>query len=335
LDGDGYRLHLGFSQCWRQIPERVIEYEIEIHSISYRIRDSWNTERIHTDNIVFKSAAEHRAFLLNSSSQRLMFILHAVTGRGHARANLSMSNYYKAYLAYNRFRQFYLEIDKAERERLDMVSMRYGLTVRTFGEVWVSGFPDCMSAASKWFSTLILDYLPGVRFRYDLEHNSKYSEYLLYARRDSQFLCNYYIENDLTDSIADLIHLLTHVSVQVASFAGLKAIVMELLGVTNTELPINHDTASLLSIVDCVISPSLSHYSFFGLGKKQDLIAANSLRTPSDSGSADSEADSSFPTIGIFSEKGSWSHSPESPVISEHESNTEYSEYPLLLVGNS
>ena len=334
-DGDGYRLHLGFSQCWTQIPEKVIEYEIEIHSISYRIRDSWNTERIHTDNIVFKSAAEHRAFLLNSSSQRLMFILHAVTGRGHARANLSMSNYYKAYLAYNRFRQFYLEIDKAERERLDMVSMRYGLAVRTFGEVWMSGFPDCMSAASKWFSTLILDYLPGVRFRYDLEHNSKYSEYLLYARRDSQFLCNYYIENDLTDSIADLIHLLTHVSVQVASFAGLKAIVMELLGVTNTELPINHDTASLLSIVDCVISPSLSHYSFFGLGKKQDLIAANSLRTPPDSGSTDSEADSSFPTIGIFSEKGSRSHSPESPVISEHESNTEYSEYPLLLVGNS
>jgi hypothetical protein len=161
----------------------------------------------------------------------------------------------------------------------------------------------------------------------------------LYARRDSQLLYNHYIENDLTDSIADLIQLLTHVSVQVASFAGLKAKGMEFLGVTNTELPINQDTARLLSIVDCVISPSLSHYSLFGLGKKQDLIAANSSRTPSESGSTDSEfsidsADSSFTTIGIFSGKGSRSHSPQSSVISEHESNTEYSEYPFSLVEN-
>ena len=338
-DGDGYRLHLGFSQCWTQIPEKVIEYEIGIHNISYQIRDSWNTERIHTDNIVFKSAAEHRAFLLSSSAQRLMFILHVLTGRGHARANLSMSNYFKAYSAYNRFRQFYLELGRTERERLDMVSMRYGVTVRTFGEVWANGFPDCMSSASKWFSTMILDYLPGVRFRSDIEHNLKHNEYLLYARRDSQLLYNHYIENDLTDSIADLIQLLTHVSVQVASFAGLKAKGMEFLGVTNTELPINQDTASLLSIVDCVISPSLSHYSLFGLGKKQDLIAANSSRTPSESGSTDSEfsidsADSSFTTIGIFSGKGSRSHSPQSSVISEHESNTEYSEYPFSLVEN-
>ncbi len=340
-DGDGYKLHLGFSQCWTQIPEKVIEYEIEVHSISYQIRDSWNKECIHTDNIVFKSPAEYRAFLLSSPVQRLMFILHIATSRGHARANLSMSKYFKAYMAYNRFRAFYLELGIPDRERLDKVSMRYGATVRTFGEVWANGFPDCMSAASKWFSTLILDYLPEVGFRSDLEHNSKYSEYLLYARRDSQHLYKHYILNDLTDSIAQLTHRLTHVSVQVTSFAGLRAKGMELLGVKNEEALIKQGTARLLSIVDSVISPSLSQLSFFGLGKKGSPIESRiiheniSSSTTSESGSFDGvleyhddstldisdynegEMVSACSSIGIFSEKGSRSHSPRSSFSSE------------------
>ena len=316
-DGDGYKLHLGFSQCWTQIPEKVIEYEIEVHSISYQIRDSWNKQCIYTDNIVFKGPAEYRAFLLSSSVQRLMFILHIVTSRGHARANISMSKYFKAYMAYNRFRAFYLELDMSDREKLDKVSMRYGATVRTFGEVWANGFPDCMSAASKWFSTLILDYLPEVGFRSDLEHNSKYSEYLLYARRDSQHLYRHYILNDLSDSIAELTHLLTHVSVQVTSFAGLRAKGMELLGVKNEDAIIKQGTARLLSIVDSVISPSLSQCSLFGLGKKQD--SADSSITTSESGSFDGCSDIDGATVslsegatvvsvlgcGMFSEKSS------------------------------
>ena len=90
-----------------------------------------------------------------------------------------------------------------------------------------------------------------------------------------------------------------------------------------------------------MISPSLSQLSFFGLGKKGSPIASRiiheniSSSTTSESGSFDDvlgyhddssldisdcnggEMVSAFSSIGIFSEKGSRSHSPRSSFSSE------------------
>lgn len=289
-DGDGYTLREGFSQCWTMIPDRVVEYEIVDYGISYQIRDSWNRERIHIDSIVFKNRAENRSFNNSLPAQRLMFILHVAMHKGQARCNVSISQYYKAYVGYVRFRQFYLTLDSRERTRLDMVSMRFAASVRTFGEVFNGGFPHCMAAASKWFSTLILDYLPELKFRHELEGNKKYKEYLSCARRDSQHLYLNWIENDLTDSMSDLVQLLTHESSRIGSFSGLRAKGMELLGVTEEPI-LKQATTRLLSIADTVTIP-LNQFSMFGSQQNRYLATETkgniSGNTSDDSGSFDS-----------------------------------------------
>lgn len=265
-DGDGYTLREGISQRCTKIPERVVEYEIEDHGVSYQIRDSWNPERVHTDTIAFKNRSENRSFNNSFTAQRLAFILNVAIDKGQARSNVSISQYYKAYAAYVKFRQFYLKLDNDERTRLDMVSMRFAAYVRTFGEVFKGGFPNCMAAASKWFSTLILDYLPELMFRHALEDNQKFSEYLSWARMNSQRLYQNWIVNDLTNSIPELTQLLTHESSRMFSLSEWKAKGMEFLGFP-AEPILNQDTTRLLSIADNVTS-SLSQFSLFGAQQK-------------------------------------------------------------------
>ena len=248
-DGDGYVLREGFSKEGRFIEYKVVEYQITDEQLRYRVRDSWNTDCVNEGVIEFKSRSKLNAFLRYSPTMRLMFILNTAIARGHARSNLSMSQYYNAYDAYTKFKQFYLQMDPEERKRLNKVSMRYSGKVRTFGEVWANGFPDCMSAASKWFSTLILDYLPMVEFCSSIEHNSKYNEYLFYARRDSQQLFKRYLLNDVTDTLDRLISLLTYVSVPTISFEGIKARGMQFLGVA-VESMLAPKIVRLLSITD-------------------------------------------------------------------------------------
>ena len=227
---DGYTLRAGLSEIYSTLPEKVIEYQLQAHGVSYQLRDYWNVENIYKDTIIFKDYAEKRRFINDDSSKRLIFILNVAMHKGQARTDISTNQYYNACIAYENFREFYFRLDTAERERLDNVSMRHAGIVRTFGEIWLNGFPTCMAAASKWFSTLILDYLPAVSFRFDLENNEKYQGYLSLARQDSQQLYSKFLINDKTESINELNHLLTHDSHQMTSIAGLQARVRKLFG---------------------------------------------------------------------------------------------------------
>ena len=210
-DGDGYELKEGFSSY---LPINVIEFERDNREISYKMRDSWNPFCVHVGNIFFQNSAELRAFLFSTNAQRLMFILKVAVDRGHARANMSMAQYVKACTAYTLFRQFYLALESGERNRLDTVCMRYygAASARTFSDVWENGFPNCMSAASRWFSAMILDYLPQIRFCDEIENNPKYNQYLSHARKESQHLYRGHINNDLNVSLPELIQSLTPVS---------------------------------------------------------------------------------------------------------------------------
>lgn len=269
-DGDGYLLREGFLKDSRQIEEKVVEYQIEREQLRYRVRDSWNMDRVHEDFIEFQSKSKLNAFLKYNPTMRLMFILSIAIDRGHARSNLSITKYYNAYQAYIKFKQFYLHLDPEERRRLNKVSMRYAGKVRTFGEVWSNGFPDCMSAASKWFSTLIIDYLPMVEFCSAIEYDRKHNEYLVYARRDTQQLYKQYLLNDLTDNIDELIALLTHVSVQTISFAAIKARGMQFLGFAENSL-LDPKIATLLSTAD--EGGQLNPHSMFNATAVSELVS--------------------------------------------------------------
>ena len=249
-DGDGYTLRAGLSEIYSTLPEKVIEYQLQADGVSYQLRDSWNVENIYKDTIAFKDCAEKRRFMNDDSSKRLIFILNVAMHKGHARADISTNQYYNACIAYEHFREFYFRLDTAERERLDNVSMRYAGIVRTFGEIWLNGFPTCMAAASKWFSTLILDYLPAVSFRFDLENNEKYQGYLSIARQDSQHLYSKFLINDRTESIDELNHLLTHDSHQMTSIAGLQARARQLFGMPAYQPMVEPATERLLKISD-------------------------------------------------------------------------------------
>lgn len=230
-DGDGYVLREGLTKNYLQ--EKIIEYAVDtkFEELTYRVKDSWNHDTVYTGKIQFSSVSEQNAFSKGTSKQRLLFILHAAVNRGHARSNLSMAKYFKAYDAYDRFREYCRQLEENHPDEfwnLNHVSMRYGITVRSFSEVWKKGFPGCMSAASKWFSTFILDYLPGVLFRDDIEYNKQFNEYLEYARRDSQHLYQYYHSEEAAIRLSSE---LTHVSVQTTTIAGLKEKGMRLFGV--------------------------------------------------------------------------------------------------------
>ncbi len=297
-ENDGYKLEEGFSHFHIGAQERKIAYEVDGDGIEYKTRDFWaddlngessNSKLILTDRIVFANHAEKRAFLRFSTQQRLTFILSVAAEKGYVRPNFSIAKYANAYLAYSKFRQFYLELDPSERERLNNVSMRLGGTVRTFEEIWANGFPDCMSSSSNWFSTLILDYLPQIKFRIDIENYPKYSKYLFYARRDSQSLwqrdC---IHDDVAKikDINDLVQCLTHISSQ-NSFAGIVAKGLYLFGALDDYVsPLFKE---LLQITD---SSRVSQHSMFKKTRASVLRNVQHKFQFEEDGSTSSEDDS-------------------------------------------
>ena len=309
-NADGYSLQEGFSIL---IQDRVIEYEIEQNRISYQIRDSWNIACIHRGSIIFKSDAEYRFFNTGTDAQRLMFILNEALRRGHARSNVTIIQYCKAYAAYVHFRKLYRNLPNDERERLKMVSMRFGANVRTFEEVFQDGYPDCMSSASRWFANLVLDYVPMIRFRHDLE-DEKYKEIWAKARRDSQHLYMHYIVSDYptVTSLRKLVHLLTHASSRYT--AGWAKLLSENAILQDRVLPIvdvaeheheheeeviepltEESILSLLCIEDKVVTTGLSYYSLFA-GHKRSYTSSYAKGihsgTTSESGSFDGDLDS-------------------------------------------
>jgi hypothetical protein len=166
-------------------------------SVKYQIKDSWQLGVVHMSEISLRDIADRQTFVGGHDTQRLMFIMHRAIGSGHARPNLTLSKYFSAYAAYDKFRE-YTNLLKQNNptvyENLMNSSMRFSDSVRNFGEIWANGFPDCMSIASKWFSTLFLDHLPEVEFCHavEFEHIKDRGfcrrDYLNSARRDSQHI---------------------------------------------------------------------------------------------------------------------------------------------------
>lgn len=269
-DGDGYRLRQGMTVSKKSLLPQNMEYVVDRTSqiLTYQVKDSWDPKKVHTGTIVFGSVVELNAFSESMDVQKLLFILHVAVSRGHARSNLSMTQYFRGSQAYQKFRMYYQllkETDPDEFSNLNHVSMRFGTTVRSFYEVWANGFPDCMSAASKWFSTLVLDYLPDLKFCKRIETNKKFNEYLEYARRDSQYLYHRYNSNE---AAIDLSRSLTHESMQPKVIA-IETAIVKLLGleanraldqaeearrVERNALELEKEFSSLLLIVDNKIS---------------------------------------------------------------------------------
>lgn len=104
--------------------------------------------------------------------------------------NLSILHQLSSFLEYNP--NFFDHYEADEYSHLMNTSMRFDDTVRTFGEIWANGFPDCMSTASKWFSILLADHLPDMRFSNAIETAATHIDYLGLARRRSQRLYEKY-----------------------------------------------------------------------------------------------------------------------------------------------
>lgn len=239
--GDGYILKNGISE---KLGEGVVEYEIsqDQMSVKYQIKDAWQSGMIYMREISLRNIADRQNFLAGYDDQRLMFIIHKAIGSGHARSNLTLSKYFSAYAAYDRFRE-YTHLLKQNNpvvfENLMRSSMRFDNSVRNFGEIWANGFPDCMSIASQWFSTLFLDHVPNFKFCDPVEKEWVKDkgfctrEYLISARRDSQNIyenhhspeetqqlemklkMNYLAPPTLTEEISDMLKItdnLRHIS---------------------------------------------------------------------------------------------------------------------------
>lgn len=295
-DGEGYVLRKGFSRDPVDIENKVIEYIHDEESVSYQVKDSWDFQKTHQGTILFSNATEKHTFAQGSTMQRLLFILNTALKKGHARSNLPLDKYYEAYVAYTEFRAIYWEFDESERNNLNNVSMRYAGSVRTFKEIWADGFPDCMSSASKWFSTLVLDYLPEVQFRFNLEHPAnKHNEYLSYARRDSQRLYRHHLLNNLTTTLDELVKRLTHVSAH-HMLADLATKSLQFLGV-DRGLPLEPDVSHMLRITD---SGKIA-FGFFSPRKKASLLASKAISILSSSSSGCMTPDTDSESLGSSS----------------------------------
>ncbi len=287
-DGDGYALRKGISHSHLRLPEKVIEYELSENNewLTYQVRDSWRSDIVHNGTISLASMTDRQIFFAGTDNiKRLMFILHTAIVRGHARPNLTIGKYFNAYAAYDEFREYCEDlriVDPDELVRLNNVSMRYGSAVRTFGEVWLNGFPDCMSAASKWFSTLILDYLPEVEFLKAIENAGEDSKYLRYARRDSQRIYESFTTYELARSFTDCLKR----------------------NIALGRQPLTHEIAGMLTITDSGsrVRSQVNQFSLFGSQNKlrQHLRAIPVCIVSSREGSGPSECSS-----GQTSDEGS------------------------------
>ncbi len=256
---DRYTLIRGIPVSPEHIKLGCVYYSIDTETIRYKVRDSWCHEVIHQGKLSIDFGFSKRDFLELSSQKKLAYILNMTSKSGHTRPNLSVTKYYKACIAYEKFKVIYDNLPADERDRLNHVTMRFDNTlVRTFYEIWSDGYPDCMSAASKWFSTLILDYLPELKFNVRIESDSIQSKYLQSARSTSQNLYQQNkILNDLCGFSVDLNELLTHISSRV-DFRGILTRGLYLCGMDlEDDLPIPEE----LFIVDTqTTSKSLTSY---------------------------------------------------------------------------
>lgn len=266
INNEGYTLQEGFTTNSysnnNNEQDKIIEYILnkdnnnnnssEVKSITYRIRDHWNRNIIYTDNILFPNKTELSKF----REKRLEYIMKIAIHRGHARANITRSKYYLQYTAFTHFQSYINTLDPTERNNLLNTTMRYGDKIRQFKEIWLDGYPSCMSAASLWFLQLVIDYFPNIRFSYHIEKNEKYVDTLARARRDSRRLYMNYILNDLTNTLPELIDMLNALSssshdYQIPSLSSVISWGMGLLGFNSEDNPNPNDNVEeLLSIPD-------------------------------------------------------------------------------------
>lgn len=177
-------------------------------NITYRIRDHWNRSMIYTDDILFPNKTELSKFHQN----RLGYIMKIAIHHGHARANITRNKYYLQYTSFTHFRSYINLLDSTERNHLLNTTMRYGRDIRQFKEIWLDGYPSCMSAASLWFLQLVIDYFPNIRLSSHIEMNEKYIVLLARTRINSRRLYMNYIINDLTNPIPELIDMFNALS---------------------------------------------------------------------------------------------------------------------------
>lgn len=271
---DRYTLSRGIPVRAEHIKLGCVYYSIDTETIHYKVRDSWCHDVIHQGKLSIDSNSSTRDFLELSSQKKLTYILNMTSKSGHTRPNFSVAKYYKSCIAYEKFREIYNKLPADERDRLNHVTMRFDNTlVRTFYEIWSDGYPDCMSAASKWFSTLIIDYLPELKFDVRIESDSTQSKYLQSARRTSQNLYQQNkIVNDLGDLSVDLNEFLTHISSR-GNFRGIFTRGLYLCGMDlEDDLPIPEE----LFIVDQspASRPIMSYLSQSMFNSNQSVIGS-------------------------------------------------------------
>ena len=239
----------------RQLLEHVIYFKIDVTDVSYRVLDLWNQDCIYSSGFSIVDPLTGKSFADLFNNEQSSYIISLASKRGHVRPNYSQIHYYRTYIAYTRFRDFYANLPFIEKNHLNNTTMKFAGLFRTFGEVYADGFPDCMSAASKWFSTLILDYLPNLKFSASIENHIKsgYLNEIRYQSRNASVKRT--IENDLyhsNDNNPDhtLDNYLTHESSK-NSWTSWGLHSLNLFGLfTSHSIPVDEDAVSLLSIVD-------------------------------------------------------------------------------------
>ncbi|HVT61990.1 MAG TPA: hypothetical protein VHD33_00680, partial [Legionellaceae bacterium] len=158
-----------------------------------------------------------REFINMQASRQLRYLLKLTSGKGHTRPNFSKNTYYKTYLAYVKFREFYKKLPAGERSNLDKVSIRYSINTCTFAEIWNHGNPGCMAWATKLFSILPLKYVPTLKYKCNIElaEPADKVSYLKTARESSPALSDKIIM-DIPGiyNIDDLSYHLTHESMR-------------------------------------------------------------------------------------------------------------------------
>ncbi|MCR9192933.1 MAG: hypothetical protein NXI01_09825 [Gammaproteobacteria bacterium] len=202
--------------------------------LEYRVREVWKFDTadapVYSGKLLFENKLALQSFMKLTLDKRLKHILNQTEPRGHTRPNLTIDQYYNASCAYETFFWVYKQLGKAERERLNRVCVTFGGKTWDFEEIWNGGFPECMSAASKLLSVLVLVYLPDLKYRKGLESDARCQTYLEYARLHGAKLDEKsYIDMDLSLKERDgntLSKHLTHPSSRrrLSDYIGLSAL---------------------------------------------------------------------------------------------------------------
>jgi hypothetical protein len=140
--------------------------------IQYSVMDRWLIDRkrhIFQDSIPTynpKLGCDFHDLVRNND--RLRYI-YAYTGPSqHTRPNYSEEQLMRSAFAYTKLKQQIDQMPASDKLSLYTTKIRLGNGIRTFGELWADGFPECMTYASKGFAVLVLTYFRG-EIKFDKE----------------------------------------------------------------------------------------------------------------------------------------------------------------------